>query len=106
MPIIQNETPYTVEEELHKEFDSMGVNIPHHALDRAHRIGKNFEVQNEDEDGNVTGVTVKHQVILLTVKFTSWRYRTEVYQKRRSSKKFGFGFKIDLTKHRSNLLSS
>ena len=44
MPIIQNKTPYTMEEELRKEFNSMGVNIPHHAIDRAHRIGKNFEV--------------------------------------------------------------
>ena len=69
MPIIQNETPYTVEEELRKEFNSMGVNIPHHAIDRAHRIGKKFELQNEDENGNVTGVTVKQQVI---VKYTSW----------------------------------
>ena len=99
MPIIQNETSYTVEEELRKEFNSMGVNIPHHAIDRAHRIGKKFEVHNKDEDGNVTGVTVKQQVI---VKFTSSRYRTEVYQKRRSSKKFRF--KIDLTKRRLNLL--
>ena len=70
MPIIQNETPYTVEEELRKEFNSMGVNTPHHAVDRAHRIGKKFEVQNEDVDGNVTVVTVKQQV---TVKFTSCR---------------------------------
>ena len=99
MPVSQNETPYTVEDELHKEFNRMGVNIPHHAIDRAHRIGKKFDVQNEDEDGNVTGVTVKQQVI---VKFTSWRYRTEVYQKRRSSKKLRF--KIDLTKRRLNLL--
>ena len=99
MPIIQDETSYTVEEKLRKEFNSMGVNILHHAIDRARRIGKKFEVHNEDEDGNVTGVTVKKQVI---VKFTSWRYRTEVYQKRRSSKKFRF--KIDLTKRRLNLL--
>ena len=70
MPVIQNETSYTVEEELRKEFNSMGVNIPHHAIDRAHRIGKRFEVHNEDGDGNVTKVTVKQQVI---VKFTSWR---------------------------------
>ena len=77
----------------------MGVNIPHHAIDRAHRIRKKFEVQNEDKDGNVTGVTVTKQVI---VKFTSRRYRTEVYQKRRSSK--NFPFKIDLTKRRLNLL--
>ena len=67
----------------------MGVNIPHHdhAIDRAHRIGKMFEVQNEDEDGNVAGVTVKQEVI---VKYTSWCHRTEVYQKRRCSKKFRF----------------
>ena len=47
MPIIQNETPYTVEEEFRKEFNSMRVNIPHHAIDKAHRMGKKFEVQNE-----------------------------------------------------------
>ena len=50
-------TSDTVEEELRKEFNSMGVNIPHHTIDRAHRIGKKFEVHNED----VTGVTVKQQ---------------------------------------------
>ena len=49
MPIIQNKTPYTVEEELCTEFNSMGVNIPYHAIDRAYRTGKRFEVQNEYE---------------------------------------------------------
>ena len=49
----------------------MGVNIPHHAIDRAHKFGKKFEVQNEDEDRNVTRVTVKQQVIM---KFILWRY--------------------------------
>ena len=89
-----------MEDELRKEFNSMEVSIPHHAVDRAHRIGEKFEVQNEDEDGNVTGLTVKQQVI---VKFTSWRYRTKVYRKRRSSKKFRF--KIDLTERRLNPLT-
>ena len=56
-----------MEDELRKEFNSMEVNIPHHDVDRAHRTGKKFEVQNEDEDGNLTGLTVKQQV---TVKFT------------------------------------
>ena len=40
MPSIQNETPCTVEDELRKEFNSMEVNIPHHSIDRTHRIGK------------------------------------------------------------------
>ena len=35
IPIIQNDRSYPVEEELRKEFNSMGVNIPHHAIDRA-----------------------------------------------------------------------
>ena len=38
-------THSTVEEELRKEFKSMGVTIPHLAVDRAHRIAETFEVQ-------------------------------------------------------------
>ena len=45
----------------------MGLKLPEEAIDRAHRVGKRYEVEEEDEDGVVTGVT-KQQVI---VRFTS-----------------------------------
>ena len=49
----------------------------------------------------MTGVITKQQVI---IRFTSWRFRTEVYRKRKNSKKFKF--KIDLTKCRFMLLKN
>ena len=77
----------------------MGLQLPEKAIDRAHRVGKRYEDEEEDKDGVVTGVT-KQQVI---VRFTSWTHRTLVYKNRRKSK--NFRFKIDLAKRRLGLPS-
>ena len=98
-PLRANETPKGIEHELHREFTNMGLKQPEEAIDMAHRVGKRYEVEEEDEDGVVTGVT-KQQVI---VRFTSWTHRTLVYRSRKKSK--NFKFKIDLTKRRMGLLS-
>ena len=77
----------------------MGLNIPKEAIDRFHRIGRKFEIEDVDEDGHVTGVSVQQQVIM---RFTNWRDRTQIYRERKTSK--SFKFKVDLTKPRVNLL--
>ena len=77
----------------------MGVELPEDATDRAHRIGKKYDVEVEQEDGTVKGVT-KQQVI---VRFSSWKHRTLVYRNRKKSK--NLRVKIDLTKRRLALLS-
>ena len=71
------------------------------AIDRVHRMGKKLryiEDVDEDEDGNVMGVSVQQQVIM---RFTNWRDRTQAYRERKRSK--SFKFKVNLTKRRVNL---
>ena len=99
VPLRASETSKDIEHELHREFTNMGLRLPEEAIDRAHHVGKRYEVEEEDEDGVVTGIT-KQQVI---VRFTSWTHRTLVYRSRKKSK--NFKFKIDLTKRRMGLLS-
>ena len=99
VPLRASETPKYIEHELHGEFVNMGLKLPEEVIDRAHRVGKRYEVDEENEDGVVTGVT-KQQVI---VRFTSWTHRTLVYRSCKKSK--NFKFKIDLTKRRMGLLS-
>ena len=60
-----------------------------------------FQIQQESDDVNVTGVIMKQQVI---IRFTFWRFRTEVYRKRKNSKIFKF--KVGLTKCRLMLLKN
>ena len=103
VPLTKDETSKEVEDKLKEEFINMGLNLPKNAIDRAHRIGRKYQVQaqQESDDGNEAGVTTKQQVI---IRFTSWRFRTEVYKKRKNSKKFKF--KMDLTKRRFMLLKN
>ena len=42
----------------------MGLNIPKEAIDRVHRVGRKYEVDEVDRDGVVTGVSLKQQVII------------------------------------------
>ena len=58
--------------------DESGTEISDHFLDRAHRVGKPFTI--EDQNGIKTQ---KQQVI---VKFTTWYHRTLLYRKRKNSK--------------------
>ena len=83
-----------------KDFESMGLDLPEFSVDRAHRIGRTFEVEQEDENGMVTGVSIRQQVI---VRFTSSKSRTSVYRNRKKSK--SLRYKVDLTKRRVNLLA-
>ena len=99
IPIGEGENPKVIEQELQKEFADMGVELPVDAIDRAHRIGKKYDIEVEEVDGTTTEVT-KQQVI---VRFSSWKYRTLVYRNRNKSKKVRI--KIDLTKRRLELLS-
>ena len=46
----------------------MGLNIPKKAINRAHRIGKKFEIEDGDEDGNVMVVSFSNK--------SSWDLRT------------------------------
>ena len=64
------------------------------------RSGRKYEVEEEDENGVVTGVSIRQQLI---VRFTSWKSRTSVYRNRKKSK--SLRYKIDLTKRRVNLLA-
>ena len=56
--------------------DESGAEISDHFLDRAHRVGKPFTI--EDQNGIKTQ---KQQVI---VKFTTWYHRTLLYRKRKN----------------------
>ena len=82
---------------MNNEFINIGLNIPKEAIDKVHRIGLKYEVDEVDKDGVVTGV---QQVI---VRFSTWSHRTQVYKARKRSK--FMKFKVDLTKQRANLLS-
>ena len=99
IPISEGENPKVIEQELQKEFVNMGVELPEDAIDRAHRIGKKYDVEVEEVDGTTTEVT-KQQVI---VRFSIWKYRTLMYRNRNKRKKVRI--KIDLTKRRLELLS-
>ena len=103
VPLTKDEASQEVEDKLKEEFINMGLNLPENAIDRAHRIGRKYQVQvqQESDDGNETGVITKQQVI---IRFTSWRFITEVHKKRKNSKKFKF--KMDLTKRRFMLLKN
>ena len=84
VPIREGENPKVIEQELQKEFAEMGVELQEDAIDRAHRIGKKYNVEVEEEDDTVI------------VRFSSWKHRTLVYRNRKKSKKVRV--KIDFTK--------
>ena len=42
--ISEGENPKVIEQELQKEFANMGVELPEDTIDRAHRIGKEYDV--------------------------------------------------------------
>ena len=64
------------------------------------QLHRKFEVEEEDENGVVTGVSIRQQVI---VRFKLWKSRTEVYRNRKKSKSLRHN--VDLTKRRVNLLA-
>ena len=99
IPVENGERVKDLENRLHQEFSNMGLNIPKEAIDRVHRIGKKFEIEDVDEDGHITGVSVQQQVIM---RFTNWRDRSHIYRERKRSK--SLKFKVDLMKRRVNLL--
>ena len=99
IPVENGERVKDLENRLHQEFSNMGLNILKDAIDRVHRIGRKFEIEDADEDGQVTGVSVQQQVI---IRFTNWRDHTQIYRERKRSK--SLKFKVDLTKRRVNLL--
>ena len=57
IPISEGENPKVIEQELQKEFADMGVELPGDAIDRAHLIGKKYDVEVEEVDGTTTEVT-------------------------------------------------
>ena len=66
-----------------------GINIPDDATDRAHRVGK----------GRIVAGERKRQVI---VRFTSFKYRTTVYKKRKEVRRLRVY--LDLTRNRKKVL--
>ena len=44
---LKGETPKELRDELLKDFESMGLDLPEFSVDRAHRIGRKFEVKEE-----------------------------------------------------------
>ena len=70
IPVENGERVNDLENRLHQEFSNMRLNIPKEAIDRVFRTGKKFEIEDVDEDGNVTGVRVQQQVIM---RYTNWR---------------------------------
>ena len=69
-----------------------GIDVPDVAFDRAHRIGKRYTSEKYGEQQP------------MIVRFTSWRERTNVYKQRKSGD-VPLVMAVDLTKHRSDLLS-
>ena len=71
VPLTKDETSKEVEDKLKEEFINMGLNLPENAIDRAHRIGRKYQVQaqQESDDGNEAGVITKQQVIIRSFKF-------------------------------------
>ena len=61
----------------------MELDLPEFSVDRAHRIGRKFEVKEEDENGVVTEVFIRQQVI---VRFMSWKSRTECTEMKEEQK--------------------
>ena len=93
IPLKSTETDRDLENQLNNEFINMGLNIPKEAIDRVHRIGRKYEVDEVDKDGVVT----------VTVRFSTWSHRTQVYKARKRNT--FMKLKVDLTKRRGNLLS-
>ena len=59
IPVANGERVKDLENRLHQEFSNVGLNIPKEAIDRVHRIGRKLEIEDADEDGHVTGVSVQ-----------------------------------------------
>lgn len=91
IPPVERETAEDVLEKVKGVFEELEVSVPDACIDRAHRIGKKFK----------KGDAEIHPVIC---KFTTWRHRTKVYQKRRATSKYTIS--LDLTKRRLELLKS
>ena len=91
IPLKSAETNRDLENQLENEFINMGLNIPKEAIDRVHRVGRKYEVDEVDRDGRVMGVSLKQQVI---IRFLTWSHRTQVYKARKRSK--FMKFKVDL----------
>ena len=69
IPVKSGETNRDLENRLNNEFINMGLNISKEAIDRVHR---NREVDEVDEDGVVTGISLKQQV---TVRLMTWGHQ-------------------------------
>ena len=50
VPIREGKNPKAIEQELQKEFAEMRVELPEDATDRAHRIGKKYNIEAEEKD--------------------------------------------------------
>ena len=85
----QNETSEHCLEKVKQIIEEIGVDVPGSVIDRAHRIGP-----TKKKDGKTT-----QQII---VRFTTWRHRTAVYRARKNATEAKI--RLDLTKHRLNLL--
>ena len=69
----------------------LGVDVPDHMIERAHRVGKRKTTKRWGDS---------HSMI---VRFVSWRDRTAVYRARKQNPLIGMS--IDLTKQRLDLIS-
>ena len=69
----------------------LNMEIPELAIDRAHRIGRVSHAENGK----------KYQSII--VRFTTWRFRTQVFKARKKTTKFKIH--LDLTRKRIKLLA-
>ena len=92
IPTRSKETEEDVCTEVKKIIDEAGMNIPHEAIDRAHRIGA---VITKDDGFNVQPIIVR---------FTGFRNRTKFYKARKSIKR-KVGVSLDLTKKRLSMLN-
>ena len=90
LPIKDQESADSVLADIKQELNKSGINVPDHAIDRAHRTGPKRDKQDR---------TTLQQAI---IRFTSWSWRTKVY---RARKNCSLGFRIDLTKIRLKLLT-
>ena len=83
IPLKSGETNRNLENQLNNEFINMVLNIPKEAIDRVHRTGRKYEVDEVDKDGVVMGISLKQQMI---VRFSTWGHRTQVCKVRERSK--------------------
>ena len=82
----KEEEPEEIVKSIHKMMVDVGINVPIHVIDRAHRIGPAYHRVSDNK---------KCKSIM--VKFNNFRYRTDFYRKRKELDK-NIKVRIDLTK--------